>query len=250
MPLTGSMQFSRMIETPPPPFPLTLFEYYLQLHIELRHGSRAHPCDGPCPHLNEQSKDQVLLRYKCERSKIGKFMSTEFSFVTSSWQISSSKKINCLKCSEETRKPVTTGPEQCSIRASRRALIMHKPKRTPRQIRVPDFRSCPMIDLGRETDGNNEIRLGVRFALCIVVWNASHINIANKHEGSVYFLVHHLPCSTNTNLRNLVQSRYHLRKHNSLVLSQSGSLLLKLKASSLYSLKKCNTCQVRNKSAG
>ena len=92
MPLTGNMQFSRMIETPPPPLPLTLFEHFLQLYIELRHGSRAHPCDSPCPHLNEQSKDQVLLRYKCERSKIGKFMSTEFSFVTSSWQISSSKK--------------------------------------------------------------------------------------------------------------------------------------------------------------
>ena len=25
-----------------------------------------------------------------------------------------------------------------------------------------------MIDLGRETDGNNEICLGVRFALCIM----------------------------------------------------------------------------------
>ena len=33
---------------------------------------------------------------------------------------------------------------------------------------VPDFRSCLMIDLGRETDGNNEICLGVRFALCII----------------------------------------------------------------------------------
>ena len=32
----------------------------------------------------------------------------------------------------------------------------------------PDFRSCLMIDLGRETDGNNEICLGVRFALCII----------------------------------------------------------------------------------
>ena len=127
---------------------------------------------------------------------------------------------------------------------------MHKAKQTPRQIRVPDFRSCPMIDLGRETDGNNEVCLGVRFALCIIVWNASHINIANKHGGSVYFLVHHLPCSTNTNLRNLVQSRYHLRKHNSQVLSHSGSPLIKMKASSLYSLRKCNTCQVRNKSAG
>ena len=30
-----------------------------------------------------------------------------------------------------------------------------------------DFRSCLMIDLGRETDGNNEICLGVRFALCL-----------------------------------------------------------------------------------
>ena len=25
-----------------------------------------------------------------------------------------------------------------------------------------------MIDLGRETDGNNEIFLGVRFALCVI----------------------------------------------------------------------------------
>ena len=33
---------------------------------------------------------------------------------------------------------------------------------------LPDFRSCLMIDLGRETDGNNEICLGVRFALCII----------------------------------------------------------------------------------
>ena len=32
---------------------------------------------------------------------------------------------------------------------------------------VPDFRSCLMIDLGRETDGNNEICLSVRFALRI-----------------------------------------------------------------------------------
>ena len=31
-----------------------------------------------------------------------------------------------------------------------------------------DFRSCLMINLGRETDGNNEICLGVRFALCIL----------------------------------------------------------------------------------
>ena len=29
----------------------------------------------------------------------------------------------------------------------------------------PDFRSCLMIDLGRETDGNNESCLGVRFCL-------------------------------------------------------------------------------------
>ena len=31
-----------------------------------------------------------------------------------------------------------------------------------------EFRNCLMIDLGRETDGNNEICLGVRFALCII----------------------------------------------------------------------------------
>ena len=30
---------------------------------------------------------------------------------------------------------------------------------------VRDFRSCLMIDLGRETDGNNEICLGVHFCL-------------------------------------------------------------------------------------
>ena len=45
-------------------------------------------------------------------------------------------------------------------------LIMHKAKWTPR-----DFRSCLMIDLGRETDGNNEISLGVHFALCIKKFN-------------------------------------------------------------------------------
>ena len=31
-----------------------------------------------------------------------------------------------------------------------------------------DFRSCLMINLGHETDGNNEICLGVRFALCVI----------------------------------------------------------------------------------
>ena len=31
-----------------------------------------------------------------------------------------------------------------------------------------DFQSCLMIDLGRGTDGNNEICLGVHFALCII----------------------------------------------------------------------------------
>ena len=39
-----------------------------------------------------------------------------------------------LSCGIEGRKGVTTVPEQCSIRASRIALIMHKAKRTPRQI--------------------------------------------------------------------------------------------------------------------
>ena len=33
---------------------------------------------------------------------------------------------------------------------------------------LPDFQSCLMIDLGRETDGNHEFCLGVRFALCII----------------------------------------------------------------------------------
>ena len=64
-------------------------------------------------------------------------------------------------------------------------LIMHKAKWTPRQIPLLpsvsrprsiirqllwDFRSCLMIDLGRETDGNthsNGICLGVHFASCI-----------------------------------------------------------------------------------
>ena len=60
--------------------------------------------------------------------------------------------------------------------------IMHKAKWTPRQIsllplvsqprsiirQLRDFRSCLMIDLGHETDGNNEICLGVHFALCII----------------------------------------------------------------------------------
>ena len=32
---------------------------------------------------------------------------------------------------------------------------------------LADFRSCLMIDFGRETDGNNKICLGVRFALCM-----------------------------------------------------------------------------------
>ena len=32
----------------------------------------------------------------------------------------------------------------------------------------PDFRNCLMIDLGRETDGNNEICVGVHFALCVI----------------------------------------------------------------------------------
>ena len=36
------------------------------------------------------------------------------------------------------------------------------------QYQIRDFRSCLMIDLGRETDGNNEICLGVHFALCII----------------------------------------------------------------------------------
>ena len=31
-----------------------------------------------------------------------------------------------------------------------------------------DFRSCLMIDLGRETNGNNQISLSVCFALCII----------------------------------------------------------------------------------
>ena len=35
-------------------------------------------------------------------------------------------------------------------------------------LNLPDFRSFLMIDLGRETDGNNEICLGVHFALCIM----------------------------------------------------------------------------------
>ena len=46
---------------------------------------------------------------------------------------------------------------------------MHKAKRTPRQISLlPSVWSCLKIDLGRETNGNNEICLGVRFALCII----------------------------------------------------------------------------------
>ena len=62
-------------------------------------------------------------------------------------------------------------------------LIMHKAKWTPRQISLlpsvsrprliirqlrKSFRSCLMIDLGHETDGNTEICLGVHFALCII----------------------------------------------------------------------------------
>ena len=37
-------------------------------------------------------------------------------------------------------------------------------------VLCPNFRSCLMIDLGLETDGNNEICLGVRFALCICMY--------------------------------------------------------------------------------
>ena len=33
---------------------------------------------------------------------------------------------------------------------------------------VPNFRSFLLIDLGRETEGNNEMCLGVRYALCII----------------------------------------------------------------------------------
>ena len=43
----------------------------------------------------------------------------------------------------------------------------HRPRNSA-QYEGPDFRSCLMIDLGRETDGNNEICLGVRFALCVM----------------------------------------------------------------------------------
>ena len=32
---------------------------------------------------------------------------------------------------------------------------------------MPDLRSCLIIDLGRRTDGKNEICVGVRFALCV-----------------------------------------------------------------------------------
>ena len=58
-----------------------------------------------------------------------------FCFCSILWgkMIKNAKKIHILTFSEG-RKRVTTVPEQCSIRASRRALIMHKAKRTPSQL--------------------------------------------------------------------------------------------------------------------
>ena len=48
-------------------------------------------------------------------------------------------------------------------------LCHHGQSIRPRQKSgLPDFGSCLIIDLGRETDGNNKICLGVRFALCII----------------------------------------------------------------------------------
>ena len=35
----------------------------------------------------------------------------------------------------------------------------------------PDIRSCLTINLGRETDGNNEVCLGIRFALCMTFFD-------------------------------------------------------------------------------
>ena len=43
---------------------------------------------------------------------------------------------------------------------------------TASKISPRDFRSCLMIDLGRETDGNNEKCLGVHFALCMIMQNS------------------------------------------------------------------------------
>ena len=44
------------------------------------------------------------------------------------------------------------------------------PRSIIRQLRKcgPDFRNCLIINLGRATNGDNEICLGVRFALCII----------------------------------------------------------------------------------
>ena len=52
---------------------------------------------------------------------------------------------------------MTTAPEQCSIRASRRAF-----ENVPNFSKLSDDRR-----ISRETDGYNENCLGVRFALCI-----------------------------------------------------------------------------------
>ena len=59
----------------------------------------------------------------------------------------------------------------CRGRAERENLLLPSvswPRLIIRQLRKfgPNFRSCLMIDLGRETDGNNEICLGCPFLPC------------------------------------------------------------------------------------
>ena len=50
-------------------------------------------------------------------------------------------------------------------------------------IYIPNFQSCLKIDLGRETDGNNEICLGVRFALSII--KALRLACIEHYSGTV-----------------------------------------------------------------
>ena len=94
---------------------------------------------------------------------------------TTSWQ---------WKLTESEEEGWPPSQKQCSIRASRRAFNYAQGKNGHRdnfrcyrrfttkvdhQTTSKIFRSCLMIDLGRETNGNNEICLGVRFALCITM---------------------------------------------------------------------------------
>ena len=74
----------------------------------------------PAHHAGDESEPRAFMA----RALISHHnpIKSNFNYIYSNW--------NC----EWRRQRVTTVPEQCSIRASCRALIMHKAKRTPRQI--------------------------------------------------------------------------------------------------------------------